>query len=315
MIVVNYNEMKYVFAVLLCLITMQWSHAQNNKRYKDMVFEHADIQEDMNYAADTVSENDKPNYKFDLYQPASDKATNRPLIIWMHGGGFVFGSKKDRGIKLWSTTFARRGYVCAAIDYRMGKKTNIFNFDKLIQNAYPAIIDARQAVAYFRKNYKRYGIDPDKIILAGNSAGGFMALQAAYSNNTQLASSLHIDNPVQTGVHKKPAQVAAVINFWGGLYDQDWLKNANVPIVSVCGSDDKIVQPGIKKGVYGSVAIHKKADELNIPNQLKVFDGYGHELEKHFNPLPIHPGKKETDERWLQAGQFAANFLYPYVTG
>jgi acetyl esterase/lipase len=129
----------------------------------------------------------KKAHLFDLYQPAVDSAVRRPLILWMHGGGFKFGSKDAAGIKLWSQTFARRGYVCVAINYTLSKHYPIFNFDELLRSAYIAVQDARAAVAFFKKNYKEYNIDPDKIILAGNSAGGMMALQTAYTNNVELA--------------------------------------------------------------------------------------------------------------------------------
>jgi hypothetical protein len=49
------------------------------------------------------------------------------------------------------------------------------------------------------------------------------------------------------------------------------------------------------------------ADALRIPNKLKVFEGYGHELQKHFNP--VFAGAK-AKKRWLMAGDFIADFLY-----
>ncbi len=59
--------------------------------------------------------------------------------------------------------------------------------------------------------------------------------------------------------------------------------------------------------MYGSFAIHHVADSLLIPNQLKTYDDYSHELQKHFNPFFVSGATKK---RWLEAGQFAANFLY-----
>lgn len=59
--------------------------------------------------------------------------------------------------------------------------------------------------------------------------------------------------------------------------------------------------------MYGSMAIHRTADSLHIPNQVKIYDNYAHELQKHFNPLFAGPGAKK---RWAEAGAFAAAFLY-----
>jgi len=283
---------------------------QQGKRYQDMVFDSVDVRHDASYAADTVKQSTRKAYLFDLYTPHVDNVHDRPLVIWMHGGGFVFGSKEDDNIKLWCQTFARRGYVCAALNYRMGKKTSLLNFGKLIQNGYPAVLDARQAVKYFREHHLEFGIDPEHIILAGNSAGAMMALQTTFSNNRELADSLRIKNPSAYGsITDGPTKVFAVINFWGGIYNINWLENAATPVVSVYGSKDKIVHPGYNKGTYGGQAIYEKAKALHRPDDVKVFEGYGHELYRHFNPLPIHPGKAGIRKRWLEAGQFAADFI------
>jgi hypothetical protein len=53
--------------------------------------------------------------------------------------------------------------------------------------------------------------------------------------------------------------------------------------------------------------IHKQADVLRIPNRLKVYNGYAHELHKRFIPIGA---SRATKRRWLEAGQFAAEFLY-----
>jgi acetyl esterase/lipase len=280
-------------------------------KYKDLVFANVTKTKDLSYGIADSTKKDKSR-SFDLYQPAGDSSTGRPMIIWMHGGGFKFGSKRATGIELWSETFSKRGYVCAAINYSLSKHNPIFNFDELLKSTYYAVQDARAAVEYFRKNYKLYNIDPDKIILAGNSSGGMIALQAAYSNNYQLAKLAGLPDTVAGAKITIIPKVAAVINYWGGIFDLNWLKNGHVPIVSVHGSKDGIVPLTHKDApLYGSLAIHEKADELKIPNGFKLFEGYAHELHKHFNP--IFKVSNKTKERWLQAGQYTADFLYTNV--
>ncbi len=293
----------------LFLITLSAS-AQTGKcfRYKDIIFSDVSIDKDLSYKPNVLKD-EKKSYQFDLYQPKGDTAQGRPLIIWMHGGGFKFGSKKAKGIQLWSRTFAQRGYVCAAINYRLSKKNTIFNFDELLKGSYFAVQDAKTAVEYFKKHYKEYHIDPDKIILAGNSAGGIVALQAAYSSNTDLARLAKLPDTVEGAKTREIFKVAGVINFWGAIFDLNWLKNARVPIVNVLGSKDSVVPPTHKSApLHGGVDIHAEAEALHIPNQLKVFDGYSHELQKHFNP--VFPVSNATHQRWLEAGQYAADFLY-----
>ena len=299
---------KHPLLIIGILCITLYANAQTTKcyRYKDIVFSDLTIEKDLSYAPN-ASPDEKKSFLFDLFQPSEDHSAPRPLIIWMHGGGFKFGSKDAKGIQLWSKTFAQRGYVCAAINYRLSKKNPLFHFDELQKSCYYAVQDAKEAVAYFKHHHIEYNIDTNKIILAGNSAGSMIALQAAYSTDAGLAKMAGITSTAkkQHGVLK----VAAVINFWGGIFDLDWLKNARVPIVSVLGGKDKIVPPTHKSApLYGGLDIHHKADDLAIPNELKVFDGYSHELEKHFNPF--FSGGKATQKRWLEAGQFAADFLY-----
>ena len=295
------------FTILLfCLTTAV--QAQTH-RYKDLVFQDLTIDRDLSYKPG-ADKDEKKAYLFDLFQPKDDNEPRRPLIIWMHGGGFKFGTKEAKGVQLWSKTFAQRGYVCADINYRLSKKNPLFHFDELLKSGYYAVQDAKLAISYFRENAARYHIDPDKIILAGNSAGGMIALQAAYSSNEELAKMAGVtDDPAVLNHPDERAKVAAVINLWGAIYNLSWLKNAKVPIIGVLGSKDSLVPPTHKSApLYGGIDIHYEANKLGIPNDLKIFDGYSHELQKHFNP--IFPVGKGTEQRWLEAGQFAADFLF-----
>jgi pimeloyl-ACP methyl ester carboxylesterase len=290
--------------------------ASAQTRYKDAVFPEYTLDKNGVYT-------DKGS--FDLYQPRGDSAGQRPLMIWMHGGGFKFGSRHAEGTRLWCRSFAQRGYVCAAIDYPLGKKNFNFSFADLVGNCYQAVQAVRKAVAYFKANAARWNLDTTRIVLAGNSAGGMLALQAVYSSNgelqrlpmTKAAAKPGWDAEDMAGGGSDPGGivggetaggVAAIVNFWGGVFDTLWLRQAKVPIVSVHGDRDGIV-PYDHKGfpLFGSLPIHRMADSLGIPNALKTFEGYSHELQRHFFPLVTGHGTKK---RWSEAGQFAADFLY-----
>ena len=297
-------------------------------RYKDMIFPEYAIEKNLAYA-------EGRQHRFDLYQPKGDSAARRPLMIWMHGGAFKFGSRHAGGTRRWCKTFAQRGYVCAAIEYQLGKKNFKFTFASLTGDCYAAVQDVRKAVAYFKAHAARWNIDTTKIILAGNSAGGMLALQAVYSNNTELqnlprtkeAAVPGWDSANLSGYGVSGAStgfagsggsldrggvdamgIAAIVNYWGGVFDTLWLRQARVPIVSVHGDRDAIV-PYDHKGypLFGSLPIHRMADSQGIPNALKTYTGYSHELQKHF--FPFVAGHR-TKKRWLEAGQFSADFLY-----
>ena len=301
--------------------------------YRELVFPQVTVGRNGYYGpAVTGSHRDKA-FLFDLYRPAeggprpaeeSRKSEVRPLIIWMHGGGFRFGSKRALGIRSWCTDFARRGYVCAAINYRMNRKNTLFHFKNMVAGCYDAVEDARMAVAWFKRHAGELGIDTTRIVLAGNSAGGMIALQAAYSRPEDLRRLAGDTADVAmrqgsgtraeeggsqaewTAATLRQDNVAAVINFWGALFDTRWLANARVPIVGVHGSKDKIVIPGRRNLFAGSQAIHESADSLAIPNRVRIFEGYSHELQRPFNPFWSGGG---AHRRWREAGQFAADFL------
>jgi len=298
------------------LLSSSHAHAQEKRAvlYRDSIFTAVNLQKDLYYGVSSNGERESKAYRYDLYMPAGEGSHplgfsgGRPLIIWIHGGGFKFGSRRAAGIRLWCNSFARRGYLCAAINYRLSGKNTLGNFKKLVEGCYDAVEDARAAVVFFKTHYQVLGIDTSRIILAGNSAGGMIALQAAYSTPSELLQLTGKPLPASLSSHPGPGGIAAVINFWGALFEADWLANARIPIVSVHGGRDGIVVPG-RKGEYlfGSAAIHAKADSLSIPNRVWIYEGYSHELQKHFNPFFV---SRATKGRWQEAGQFAADFLY-----
>lgn len=275
-------------------------------QFKDVVFEEVQVQKNLLYADTGAKEKFR---RFDWYEPAGDTTAFRPLIIWLHGGGFKFGKKKSGGLPLWSKTFARRGYTCAAINYRLSNKHPLKNYADLVEGCADAVADVNKAIRYFKENYRQFRIDTQRIVLGGNSAGGMIALQAVYSSPREMAQLVHRGDSVSATAHlHNPEKVAGIINCWGALFNLQWLQNARVPIVSVHGKKDRVVPFAANKdGMYGSEFIRRTADSLHIPNALKVYDGYGHELQKHFNPLFAGPAARK---RWAEAGAFAAAFLY-----
>src|SRR6185437_3457164 len=295
--------MRTLFLSFLCATTLIAS-AQTS--YKDLVFSSYAVEKGLSYS---------DHRRFDPYQPKGDSNTDRPLMIWIHGGGFKFGSRRAAGIRLWCKTFAQRGYVCAAIDYQLGKKNFSFTFTDLTGNCLAALHDIRDAVAYFKTGAAGWNIDTTRIILAGNSAGGILALQAVYSNDTELEKLPPTKEAATPGWDARALSrdvntmgIAAIVNYWGGIFDTLWLRQARVPIVSVHGNRDKIVPYDHKDyPLFGSLPIHRVADALGIPNTLKTFNGYSHEQQKHFFPLIAGHGTKK---RWREAGQFTADFLY-----
>ena len=106
----------------------------------------------------------------DLYSPAtSDRSVRRPGIIVIHGGGWQSGDRTDQAAL--NSYLAGRGYVVAAVDYRLAPRS-----------PFPAAFDdVRQALAYLKTHAVEFGLDAQKLVLLGRSAGGQLALLAAYT--------------------------------------------------------------------------------------------------------------------------------------
>jgi len=108
----------------------------------------------------------------------------RPLVIYIHGGGWERGHKRASGV---FTDFpgvlanlASRGFVTASVEYRLSGEA-----------PFPAAIqDIKAAIRYLRENASDYGIDPDRIGLWGNSAGGQLAALAAVTCDDDTSASI-----------------------------------------------------------------------------------------------------------------------------
>lgn len=118
----------------------------------------------------TYGEVDGVSLKLDLYSP-KDIAAPCPAILFIHGGGWVKGDRSD--YKLYGAQFPLKGYVVATMSYRFA---DVVGFPGCVS-------DTKCAVRWLRANAERLHIDPDKIAVAGGSAGGYLAMMAGYSSD------------------------------------------------------------------------------------------------------------------------------------
>src|SRR4051812_33137866 len=106
----------------------------------------------------------------DVFAPAlsgkADPARRYPVVFFVHGGTWVSGDKDFHGLYRGAArSFARQGFVAVFINYRLSPG---------VRHPEP-VRDAARAFAWTRKNIARYGGDPDRIVVAGHSAGGHLA--------------------------------------------------------------------------------------------------------------------------------------------
>ena len=119
----------------------------------------------------------------DVYYPNST-ATPLPTIVSIHGGGYVYGSKEI--YRRYGMDMARRGFAFVNFNYRLAPKWK-----------FPTPLwDTNSVMEWICCNAQRYHLDPDKIILVGDSAGAQLASQyAAIATNADYAALFHMAVP------------------------------------------------------------------------------------------------------------------------
>ena len=201
--------------------------------------------------------------KLDVYKPACDTVTRRPLIVFAHGGSFVSGDKADASYAATATALAQLGYVVASINYRLGfpqsqnDPQSLYGFNSAIMRG---VHDGRAAVRFLRNDAltaNTYGIDPTKIFFGGVSAGGIIALHLAYQN-TQAEQNMNCNNqPGAEGtsiegtsngagspINSVSSAVTAIISISGGIRDLNWITTNDIPCMLAHGTNDQTVPYG-----------------------------------------------------------------------
>jgi len=158
-------------------------------RYSQVVFSAIDSLVDIEYGKAPTGE----DLFLDCFFPKGDTTTClRPLVIFIHGGGFHEGSRKMFAAQAICHDLPFKGYVTASISYRLAQEEP-YTLDDLqeekldFENPHLDVIhitnamhDARAAVRYFKKNAELYNIDPERIAIGGASAGGMTAINVGF---------------------------------------------------------------------------------------------------------------------------------------
>lgn len=118
--------------------------------------------------------------KLDVYQPA-DRTGTKPVLFFVYGGSWNSGDKNDYGFV--GHAFAAAGYVTVIADYRLVPKVRFPDF----------VTDGAKALGWINKNIARYGGDPERIYLAGHSAGAYNVMMLALDRSFLAAEGLPAD--------------------------------------------------------------------------------------------------------------------------
>ncbi len=104
--------------------------------------------------------------KLDLYRPhLPEGSAPPPVVVYMHGGGWVQGIRSGPSSVAFALELAAEGLAFASVDYRLAPE----------HPAPAAIEDCKLAVRFLRANAAGLGLDPNRIVAMGNSAGGHLA--------------------------------------------------------------------------------------------------------------------------------------------
>ena len=113
-----------------------------------------------------------------VWSPQTSDTEPKPVLVWIHGGGFRFGSGN-----IDADSIARRGVVVVSFNYRLGPM-GFFAHDELNENVSSfAVLDMIQALNWIKSNIRKFGGDPNNVTIFGISAGG-MAVNLLMTNRT-----------------------------------------------------------------------------------------------------------------------------------
>lgn len=266
----------FIFLFIISLFNLK-INAQ--ERYKD------EITDSVKVDTYTYTYKDNQSLDMDVYSPAFDNDNKRALIFYVHGGGFYTGTRNDPGIQTFCKALARRGYVVSSISYRLTRKGTKTQFgcdctktEKL--NTFDAAVEDLQDATFFMiQRREQMGIDPQKIILSGSSAGAETVLNAAYQP------------PYCYGLDSGPVSYAGVISMAGAIADTSKIyKESAIPSLLFHGTCDNLVpyasaphhyckesDPGYII-LHGSYTIAQKLKQLGIPYWLYTYCDAAHEI-------------------------------------
>lgn len=136
----------------------------------------------------------------DISKPLQSSDSPRPVMLQIHGGGWVIGDKKEQGKPL-RNQLVEAGWIFVEINYRLSPK-----------NKFPAhLIDCKKALVWIKENIAQYGGDANFIMVTGGSAGGHLASLLALSANLET-------DILQPGFEDKDTAVQGAIPMYG-VYD------------------------------------------------------------------------------------------------
>ena len=287
--------MKNIYAAILALGTITSVHAQGCGEGRYLTQQFASVTEvlGVTFGSNTAVSGGAQALKMDVYMPTGDALDSRPVILVAFGGSFIGGTRSD--VADLCRTFAKMGYVAVAPDYRVG--FFLPNATTTTRAVMRGAHDMKGCVRYLRRSVEElgnpYGIDTDRIIAGGVSAGAISAIHATYlDQESELPPVLAAESAAIGGVEGNsgsPEYSSAVLGCFsmsGAIGDTSWVNAGDPPLVSVHDIGDGVVPYytqevsviGIATGLIasGSYDLHQRCTHIGVPNCLLPYPGTGH---------------------------------------
>jgi len=230
------------------------------------------------------------NLDLDVYLPVPKVTdTKYPLIVFIHGGGFLNGDKTSSQADC--ELLSSKGFVVATINYREGWSLLSRNTTDQASATYRAIQDGHAALRFLVTSAKKYGIDTGFIFTEGSSSGAITALNLAYINQDSADFYFH-DASLSLGKLKNAGnglrasyKIKGVASMWGSLVSQYLITNKNaLPTIFFHGELDQVIPWNIGHFYgynefplsYGSKALYERLTLLEIPSVAHIDPTGGH---------------------------------------
>jgi acetyl esterase/lipase len=222
-------------------------------RYRDPVFSNVTVNSNITYGSAVNLSGQTVTLMADSYEPTGDTVTQRPAIVWVHGGSFCCGDKTSGEIVDEANNFAKRGYFNISINYRLESPGCSGTFSNCVDAIKEATADAQTAVEWLRANASTYHVDPERIAIGGSSAGAITALNVAYSTSETPA-----------------ARVRAAVSLSGAQLVTGTISAGDAPALDFHGTADPLVN------YQWAVNTIDAAKAAGLDAYLITWDGAGH---------------------------------------
>jgi acetyl esterase/lipase len=189
-----------LFKIGSLFVLLLSAHSASSQPWVDTLYTYT--QSTVTYGTAIDFAGNQRQLQLDICVPNNDvpPPCGRPLLIAIHGGALMAGTKNEPTPQQWMKDFAKRGYVTASLQYRLGffqphnevhcNVTNLLNIPWDCLNAadtsewsravYRSMQDAKGAIRYLLLYDAQYGADPNNVFICGESAGGLVALATAF---------------------------------------------------------------------------------------------------------------------------------------